>query len=407
MATHPQTAAKAPITNVVTPVSDEFDPNPSSAATTVDAVLNGVVLGDKFETISSVAPVQPLQFNSSPNGFDFSAIQTAASLASAITSERASKAPEIPTLTNCEFVPLQPSYSHDVDYDVDAKQPVAASSETDLEILEAASILCMLSKARPNEEDVAAAMDLLAPTFEYEPYDYADTTANEPAAEEEEGKYLDEDMYEASLPNKSALRHPDRLAIDEDVDEVNQLHQYVRSDLLEIFVVPEIEDESDDDSYDPKQSYERITRGNSYTGSLSTTVNRHYPGRVGFRCVHCANVRPVSAHATKSSFYPLRLHNIYREVCAWQRIHFKNCPFVPKEVRGRYDWLKSSDTSRGKVRYWEISAQKIGLVNNPDRLVQGFSLCMFYFCYVIILLIWACISFVASFRDDGIVFAED
>jgi hypothetical protein len=43
------------------------------------------------------------------------------------------------------------------------------------------------------------------------------------------------------------------------------------------------------------------------------------------------------------------------------------CPFVPREVRERYDWLKSSDTSRGKVRYWEVSAGKIGLENNRER----------------------------------------
>ncbi|KAL3766254.1 hypothetical protein ACHAW5_008200 [Stephanodiscus triporus] len=70
---------------------------------------------------------------------------------------------------------------------------------------------------------------------------------------------------------------------------------------------------------------------------------------------------------SKAAFYPLRLKNIYREVCAWQRIHFKKCPHVPDGVRELYDHYKRIDTSRGKVKYWESSARKIGLENNPDR----------------------------------------
>ncbi|KAL7508975.1 hypothetical protein ACHAXN_008105 [Cyclotella atomus] len=384
----PQTATKMTITNVVTPVSDEIDTLVSSAASTVDAALRGLILGAKFEQIARDSACQPsapsaTEIDLSPNGFGFDAVGTAASLAVAITDNKAAVArPVMPTLDDCNFVPLQPSYSQDSEAAVAAdigssEEKVVAEESWDPELLEAASILCMLSNARPNAEDVSVTMELMAPTFEYSYENYQVDVA---ACEEEEYLDEDEDMYEEPLPKRSSsssappplLRHPDRLAIEDDVDEVNQLHQYVRSDLLEIFVVPQIQDEDSDDddgSYCPKLKYERVTRGNSYSGTLSNSNsnNRHYPGRVGFRCIHCANVRPTSAQTTKSSFYPLRLHNLYREVCAWQRIHFKNCPFVPKEVRGRYDWLKESDTSRGKVRYWEISAVKIGLVNNPDR----------------------------------------
>jgi hypothetical protein len=302
--------------------------------------------------------------------------------------------PLIPTLRNCDFVPLQPSFSNDdetadpsFEYsELDGLVTVQADGENeDVEILEAASILCMLSQARPSSEDILLTMDMLRPTFE----------PNE--------EYLDdEDMYEepiVRLPSLNALRHPDRLSTPDDAEEVNRLHQYVRSDLLEIFVVPQIEEEDSDEEY-VKPKFERVTRGSTYTGTLCTTQNRHYPGRVGFRCVHCANVRPASAQATKSAFYPLRLHNIYREVCAWQRIHFKNCPFVPREVRERYDWLKSSDTSRGKVRYWEVSAGKIGLENNRERLV-------FWLEFDPMLQINShFFAFVDSCREDGIVFSN-
>lgn len=194
----------------------------------------------------------------------------------------------------------------------------------------------------------------------------------------------------------NSLFHPDRLAIDDDVDEVNKLHQYVRKELLEIFVVPQISDSDSEDEEDDDEDYRATKKGKaavparlpttraasarresfaSATASIaaasssstatSSSTQRHYPGRVGFRCVYCADCRRKSA--SKAAFFPLRLTNIYREVCAWQRIHFKTCPMVPESVREKYDHYKMIDTSRGKVRYWESSAKKIGLKNNPDR----------------------------------------
>ena len=188
--------------------------------------------------------------------------------------------------------------------------------------------------------------------------------------------------------------------------QVNRLHQYVRRDLLEVFVVPNTdvaEDSDDSDDEDGEEYAERPSKkqksatGTSVTATSTTRrlvtrrrsipmtadivpstnslAHRHYPGRVGLRCTACANVRPNAKGpngkkvtvASKAAFYPLRLKNIYREVCAWQRIHFKKCPHVPDGVRARYDHYKQIDTSRGKVKYWESSARKIGLVNNPAR----------------------------------------
>jgi hypothetical protein len=209
------------------------------------------------------------------------------------------------------------------------------------------------------------------------------------------------------------------------VDEVNKLHQYVRSDLLEIFVVPHtngMDSDSDDEYYEGSKkrrktgkkneepSTPRVTRGasaksksdhdfvsynampplppllsdtntsfsfsNNTNASSTDLQQRHYPGRVGFRCSFCNHIRNSTSKASKASFFPLRLHNIYREVCAWQRIHFKQCEFVPVGVTERYNFLKESDTSRGKVRYWESSAMSIGLSDNPERYVLLFVLCI-------------------------------
>ena len=206
-----------------------------------------------------------------------------------------------------------------------------------------------------------------------------------------------EDRPSGNLAVLDSLVHPDRLAIDDDAEEVNKLHQYVRKELLEIFVVPQqasssdCDDDDDDDeeeeeddeddgscvkdipmsaSNESNTTRHLVTRRRSIAVSSSppsTTARRYYSGRVGLRCTHCAHVRRKST--SKAAFYPLRLKNIYREVCAWQRIHFKKCSHVPYGVRERYDHYKRIDTSRGKVKYWESAARKIGLENNPDRYV--------------------------------------
>ncbi|KAL3801024.1 hypothetical protein HJC23_002317 [Cyclotella cryptica] len=369
-----------PITAIVTPVSEDNDfPGHSAvtAAASVDAALNGVVLHDKFEKAA------------------FSPTSTGT-----VVTARAAKIedPLIPTLnSDTTFVPLQPSYSdleeeEDDDENLQAAETIRRFSEhntrfnddateQDGEVLEAASILCMLSNAKTDEGDIRKTMDMMSMSrkFEISQADEDESSSSYYAYEQE----LEDPLPALPPPKFSNLRHPDRLATEDDAMEVNRLHQYVRSDLLEIFTVPQVDDQGDDESDDddansaPRtktESYDRVTRNSHHRGSVSSlaanataTTIRHYPGRVGLRCIHCANVRPSTHHATKSSFYPLRLHNIYREVCAWQRIHFKNCPYVPRGVRERYDWLKNIDTSRGKVRYWEVSARKIGLQNNPNR----------------------------------------
>ena len=54
---------------------------------------------------------------------------------------------------------------------------------------------------------------------------------------------------------------------------------------------------------------------------------------------------------------------LYRLVCTWQRVHFKACKDVPKDLKIKYDVLKEADKTRGRVQYWEDSAKQIGLCN--------------------------------------------
>lgn len=126
-----------------------------------------------------------------------------------------------------------------------------------------------------------------------------------------------------------------RLAMPDDSQHLNSLHCFVRSDLLEVFVMDE-----------------------------HKRKHRDLEPRVGFRCVHCGLLpRKEKEGASMSIFYPKSLQDIYRSVCTWQRIHFKACRHVPQPLVERYDYLKEMDRTRGKKQHWVNSAHKLGLRN--------------------------------------------
>lgn len=288
------------------------------------------------------------------------------------------------------------------------------------DVLQAAGILCHFKKEVIRDCSVHGTDDIVEVAVKMLTDENEEEIFND-AMDVQHFLPIDEDHEEArvgttnSATIASSLQHPDRLAIVQDAEEVNKLHQYVRKELLEVFVVPrdsvsssDTSDDEDDDNAsedDDKEDNEHksyakdvkdikralngmsrsanisssssntsstrhlVTRRRSITVSTvptsTTTAQRYYPGRVGLRCAHCAHVRRKST--SKAAFYPLRIKNMYREVCAWQRIHFKNCKHVPHTVRQRYDHYKRIDPSRGKVKYWESSARTIGLENNPSR----------------------------------------
>ncbi len=274
-------------------------------------------------------------------------------------------------------------------------QSPCANNVTD--VMQAADILCQFKNDDTLECSTEETAQLVGMAVEILAEDDDDAAALIDI-DDAESFCCHDNQYDAVVAE--SLVHPNRLAIDEDAEEVNKLHQYVRKELLEIFVIPQqtssesedddeednmdyddIDDEDRDDEIDLKDTSKQLSIDTRTTRQLvtrcrsievctsppSSAAQRYYPGRVGLRCAYCANLRRKST--SKANFYPLRLKNIYREVCAWQRIHFKKCPHVPEGVRERYDHYKRIDTSRGKVRYWESSARKIGLENNPHRYV--------------------------------------
>jgi len=151
---------------------------------------------------------------------------------------------------------------------------------------------------------------------------------------------------------------PSRLALPNDEAKLNSLHCFLRSELLEIFVVE---------------------RSSSKTPSHSPGSS---VGRVGLRCVFCAMARKRTAkcdHDLNSSanlhrdeapmavFYPKSIAEIYRLVTSWQRCHLRKCRNLPPNIRSEWTRLRENDKSRGKTHYWITSAKEIGLVDCQNR----------------------------------------
>jgi hypothetical protein len=145
-------------------------------------------------------------------------------------------------------------------------------------------------------------------------------------------------------PTLPTLKRGMRLAMPNDRQELNSLHCFVRSELLEVFVL-------DVDQLPT----ERTTQASGH--------------RVGIRCIHCGKLpKSERAGTSMSTFFPKSLQDIYRGVCTWQRIHFKACRHMPEELKDMYWQFKDTDRSRGKKKHWVKSAYAMGFRNvDNDR----------------------------------------
>jgi hypothetical protein len=160
-----------------------------------------------------------------------------------------------------------------------------------------------------------------------------------------------------SLSPDEPICLPTRLAVCEDESKLNSMHCFLRSDLLELFVVER--------SRSPKNS-------KSVTDSLQQQGYKvgSASGRVGLRCVHCAKARLRNlcsdGEAPMAVFYPKSISELYRLVTSWQRVHLRKCRNLPPAVREIYETTRQ-DKSRGKTQWWVTSAQQIGLVDCTSK----------------------------------------
>jgi hypothetical protein len=168
--------------------------------------------------------------------------------------------------------------------------------------------------------------------------DSAPDLTSEPSSDSAEP----ESDFPAAIPDN----YPTRLALPFDDSKLNSLHCFLRSELLEIFVVQK-------------------SMNKSPTHSPGSSV-----GRVGLRCVHCAMTprsREDRNEAPMAVFYPKSIAEIYRLVTSWQRCHLRKCRNLPPAVRTQWQALRENDKSRGKTHYWITSAKSIGLVDCQSR----------------------------------------
>ncbi|KAL7536070.1 hypothetical protein ACHAXR_006901 [Thalassiosira sp. AJA248-18] len=140
---------------------------------------------------------------------------------------------------------------------------------------------------------------------------------------------------------------------DKDDDKhINAVHNIVRRDIWEGFVVNTSKDLEDEGISARRSS--RLAR---------------YDGTVGFRCRYCKNA-PLAHRAEKSAVYPRSLERIYLANIRFQRDHVEQCTFIPNEIKEHYSRLKSSKgISRGRKQYWVSSALRRGLCNGEKGIV--------------------------------------
>jgi len=144
-------------------------------------------------------------------------------------------------------------------------------------------------------------------------------------------------------PSLSTIKIGMRLAVPDDEDHLNSLHCFVRSELLEVFVLDKSLLECEEVGLGLEENNHRNIK------------------RVGLRCVHCGRKPKVEKHGTSmSTFYPKSINDIYRGVCTWQRIHFKKCSHIPQHLKEKYGYLKNTDRTRGKKSHWVSSAREMG-----------------------------------------------
>jgi hypothetical protein len=207
----------------------------------------------------------------------------------------------------------------------------------------------------PSMDDVSEAGTMLtmhteAPDLTSEPstdsIDSESNIGNKPVSTSTSST-VSKQFVESDFPCAVPDRYPTRLALPCDRDKLNTLHCFLRSELLEIFVV--------------SKSFRK-----SPCHSPSSSV-----GRVGLRCVHCAMLRGSRREdredAPMAVFYPKSIAEIYRLVTSWQRCHLRKCKNVPPAARTRWQQLRETDRSRGKTHYWVTSAKQIGLMDCQSR----------------------------------------
>ena len=186
-------------------------------------------------------------------------------------------------------------------------------------------------------------------------------TGASPSAAASSSRFSSLYALDASAPpqkNATATKHNESkgsfvLYEKDDDDHINALHNVVRRDIWEGFVVNTSSEGAADSDISCRRS-----------GRLA-----RYEGTVGFRCRFCKHV-PYLQRAEKSAVYPRSLERIYLANIRFQRDHVEHCEFIPAELKDQYWRLKDGkNLARGRKQYWVTSARRRGLCNGANGIV--------------------------------------
>jgi hypothetical protein len=204
-------------------------------------------------------------------------------------------------------------------------------------------------KATPSVQDASLLLGLRSNSASKSPIPGAIPHHDIALSTEEETTQPSSQKSPSSAPPPCVIPvdYPKRLELPTDNLHLNSLHCFIRSELLELFVIEPGKDET------------------------SNTMT----GRIGLQCVHCAAARAKDPRreneATMAVFYPKSCNEIYRLVTNWTRCHLSKCKNLPPSVRKEWELRRAVDKSRGKTPYWAESARELGLVDCTQSRAGG------------------------------------
>eukprot|EP00521_Asterionellopsis_glacialis_P008934 CAMPEP_0195285696 /NCGR_PEP_ID=MMETSP0707-20130614/3434_1 /TAXON_ID=33640 /ORGANISM="Asterionellopsis glacialis, Strain CCMP134" /LENGTH=445 /DNA_ID=CAMNT_0040345227 /DNA_START=1 /DNA_END=1338 /DNA_ORIENTATION=- len=191
------------------------------------------------------------------------------------------------------------------------------------------------------------------------------------------------------------VEYPTRLALPEDGSKLNSMHCFLRSELLELFVLENTKSSTSKAGNNKSSPTAAVDASPQCPPAKQrSTATPSASGRVGLRCVHCAFARQArrtaqqkrqqeqggatvpkafdpqflqNSEAPMAVFYPKSISELYRLVTSWQRVHLRKCKNLPPSVRETYQSIRETDKTRGKTHYWTTSAAKLGLIDCPSK----------------------------------------
>mmetsp|Transcript_19123 Transcript_19123/g.45932 ORF Transcript_19123/g.45932 Transcript_19123/m.45932 type:complete len:674 (+) Transcript_19123:119-2140(+) len=155
-----------------------------------------------------------------------------------------------------------------------------------------------------------------------------------------------------SLPQHNAL-HATSLAVSSDCTFLDPLHIFLRSTCIELFMTTQ----------------DHMTCAGR--GARASKV-----GQVGLICVYCKGV-PQQELTRQAICYPSKRDTIFESVRNYQRVHLKECPRIPDEIKARYQSLIDAADSPNKKpqkilkAYYTEAATELGIVDSPKGLIFG------------------------------------